>query len=146
MQNVQDQIDRLAKVDATVLIEGGTGVDRDLAARTIHDLSQRRGHAFVPVNSGAFTDSKVASLELMHKADGGTVFLDEVDALNLKSQGALLRFLQDGSYRRVGDSTQRHADVRIIVGSNASLYELTEQRLFRKDLLYRINVLPLRLP
>ncbi len=162
-QQARVQIERIAKVDATVLIEGETGTGKEMAARAIHYLGPRRDRAFVPVNCGAlaealveselfghergaFTDAKVASMGLVHEAGGGTLFLDEVDALSLKAQAALLRFLQDGSYRRVGGSATQQSDVRIVVASNANLQELTETRRFRKDLLYRINVLTLNMP
>ena len=117
------QIERVARFDATVLIEGETGTGKEMAARAIHYLGGRRDRAFVPVNCGAlaeslleselfghargaFTDAKVASLGLVHEAGGGTLFLDEIDALSPKAQVALLRFLQDGSYRPVGSSTR----------------------------------------
>lgn len=163
LAKVRTQIERVARVDAAVLIEGETGTGKEMAARAIHYGSKRADRAFVPVNCGAlaetlveselfghergaFTDAKVASLGLVSEAGGGTLFLDEVDALSLKAQAALLRFLQDGSYRRVGGSATKQADVRIVVASNANLSELTETRCFRKDLLYRINVLSVHMP
>jgi len=157
------QIEKSAKVDAIVLIEGETGTGKEMAARALHYLSARRDQPFVPVNCGAlaeslveselfghergaFTDAKSASLGLVQEAGGGTLFLDEVDALSAKAQAVLLRFLQDGTYRRVGGSSTRQADVRVIVASNANLQELVEGRRFRRDLLYRINVLTVRMP
>lgn len=157
------QIEKSAKVDATVLIEGETGTGKEMAARALHYLSDRRDQPFVPVNCGAlaeslveselfghergaFTDAKSASLGLVQEAGGGTLFLDEVDALSAKAQAVLLRFLQDGTYRRVGGSSTRQADVRVIVASNANLQELVDGRRFRRDLLYRINVLTVRMP
>jgi len=95
---------------------------------------------------GAFTDAKTSSPGLVSEADGGTLFLDEVDSLSLKAQAALLRFLQDQTYRRVGSSVTRQADVRIIVASNANLEMLVEKKQFRHDLLYRLNVLMLTMP
>lgn len=162
-QAARAQIEKVARVEATVLIEGETGTGKEMAARAIHYMGSRAGRAFVPVNCGAlaetlveselfghergaFTDAKVASLGLVSEAGGGTLFLDEVDALSLKAQAALLRFLQDGSYRRVGGSSSRQADVRVVVASNANLHELAEARRFRKDLLYRINVLQVYMP
>ncbi|MDP2371766.1 sigma-54 interaction domain-containing protein [Rhodoferax sp.] len=159
----RSQIERVAKVDATVLIEGETGTGKEMAARAIHYLGKRCDLPFVPVNCGAlaealieselfghergaFTDAKVASLGLVHEAGGGTLFLDEVDALSLKAQATLLRFLQDGTYRRVGGASTRQADVRVVVASNANLQVLAEERRFRKDLLYRVNVLGVRMP
>ncbi len=161
--HVREQIGRIAQLDATVLIEGETGTGKEVAARDIHYRGQRRDRPFVPVNCGAlaealveselfghergaFTDAKAASLGLVNEAHDGTLFLDEVDALSLKAQAALLRFLQDGSYRRVGGSGTRQSKARVIVASNANLHELSEARQFRKDLLYRINVLSVRMP
>jgi DNA-binding NtrC family response regulator len=157
------QLRKIARVDATVLIAGETGTGKEMAARSIHYLGGRSGHPFIPVNCGAlaeslleselfghergaFTDAKAASPGLVSEADGGTLFLDEVDSLSLKAQAALLRFLQDRTYRRVGSGMTRQADVRIIVASNADLERLVEKRKFRQDLLYRLNVLMLYMP
>jgi DNA-binding NtrC family response regulator len=154
---------KIASVDATVLIEGETGTGKELAARAIHYLGERKHQPFIPVNCGAlaeslleselfghergaFTDAKAASAGLVSEADGGTLFLDEVDALSPKAQAAMLRFLQDRSYRRVGSAQTRQADVRIIVATNANLEKLVAARQFRRDLLYRLNVLTLRMP
>ncbi|MES2192363.1 MAG: sigma-54 dependent transcriptional regulator [Pseudomonadota bacterium] len=157
------QIQKIARVDATVLIEGETGTGKELAARAIHYLGARRDHPFIPVNCGAlaeslleselfghergaFTDAKAATPGLVSQADGGTLFLDEVDALSLKAQAAMLRFLQDRSYRRVGGGQTRLADVRVVVATNASLEKQVASHHFRRDLLYRLNVLTLRMP
>lgn len=157
------QIQKIASVDATVLIAGETGTGKEMAARAMHYLSKRADKPFIPVNCGAlaetlveselfghergaFTDAKAASPGLVSEANGGTLFLDEVDALSHKAQTAMLRFLQDRSYRRVGSGVSRHADVRIIVATNADLEQLVEARRFRRDLLYRLNVLLLRMP
>lgn len=160
---VIDQIHRLAKLDATVLIAGETGTGKELAARAIHYLSARSDKPFVPVNCGslteslveselfghergAFTDAKTASAGLIGEAAGGTFFLDEVDTLSAKAQAALLRFLQDHTYRRVGGGGLRQVDVRVLVASNADLVDLAQKRQFRQDLLYRLNVLSLHMP
>jgi transcriptional regulator with PAS, ATPase and Fis domain len=157
------QIARVAAVNATVLIEGETGTGKELAARAIHAQGARRDHPFVAVNCGAlaeslleselfghergaFTDAKIASPGLVSQADGGTLFLDEIDALTPKAQAALLRFLQDRSYRRVGSAQTRQADVRILAASNANLEALVADRRFRYDLTYRLNVLMLKMP
>jgi len=162
-QSALAHIRKIANVDATVLIEGETGTGKELAARAIHYLGGRRHQPFIPVNCGAlaeslleselfghergaFTDAKAASAGLVSEADGGTLFLDEVDALSLKAQAAMLRFLQDRTYRRVGSAQTRQADVRIIVATNAHLEKLVATRHFRRDLLYRLNVLTLRMP
>lgn len=161
--HVLAQIRRIAKFDVTVLIGGETGTGKELAARAVHYLSARASRPFIPVNCGAlaeslveselfghergaFTDAKTASTGLISEADGGTLFLDEVDTLSLKAQAALLRFLQDRTYRRVGGTQTRQADIRLVAASNADLDALVESRHFRRDLLYRLKVLPLVLP
>ncbi|THF63714.1 sigma-54-dependent Fis family transcriptional regulator [Pseudothauera nasutitermitis] len=162
-QKVVGRIHSLARLDATVLVNGETGTGKELAVRAIHYLSARSDRPFVPVNCGAlseslveselfghergaFTDAKNASAGLIGEAAGGTLFLDEVDALSPRAQAALLRFLQDRTYRRVGGGALRQVDVRVAVASNADLKGLAEARLFRKDLLYRLNVITLHMP
>ncbi|WP_369930340.1 sigma 54-interacting transcriptional regulator [Xanthomonas sp. NCPPB 2632] len=161
--HVLAQLRRFAAFDVTVLIGGETGTGKELAARAVHYLSARAGMPFIPINCGAlaeslveselfghergaFTDAKNATSGLIAEADGGTLFLDEVDALPAKAQAALLRFLQDRTYRRVGGSQQRTANVRLVAASNADLGALAEARRFRRDLLYRLQVLTLTLP
>ncbi|KAF0815281.1 Phenol regulator MopR [Andreprevotia sp. IGB-42] len=160
---VLKQIQKIAKVDVSAFVMGETGTGKELAVRAIHYLGQRHEKPFVPVNCGAlpetlieselfghergaFTDAKAPYRGLIAEAEGGTLFLDEIDSLGPKAQSALLRFLQDGSYRRVGASVQRHADVRIIVASNVKMETLLESRTFRRDLLYRLNILTLHIP
>ncbi|EJL94069.1 response regulator with CheY-like receiver, AAA-type ATPase, and DNA-binding domains [Herbaspirillum sp. CF444] len=162
-QQTCTEIMKIAAVDATVMVCGETGTGKELAARAIHYQSTRKNKPFIPVNCGAlpealieselfghergaFTDAKAASVGLVCEADGGTLFLDEVDALSPRAQSAMLRFLQDKSYRRLGSGTERHADVRIIVATNSNLEQLVQERRFRQDLLYRLNVLLLRMP
>ncbi|WP_148716431.1 sigma 54-interacting transcriptional regulator [Chitinolyticbacter meiyuanensis] len=162
-QQVLHQLEKMASVDVPVLVLGETGTGKELAARALHYHSSRADRPFVPVNCGAlaeslveselfghergaFTDAKAAAAGLVAEADGGTLFLDEVDALSLKAQAALLRFLQDGSYRRVGGSQERRANVRLVVASNADLDQLVVTRRFRSDLWYRVNVLTLLMP
>jgi DNA-binding NtrC family response regulator len=157
------EIMKIATVDATAMIAGETGTGKELAARAIHYQSRRKDKPFIPVNCGslpetlieselfghergAFTDAKAAAVGLVCEADGGTLFLDEVDALSPRAQASMLRFLQDKSYRRLGSGVERHADVRIIVASNANLEQLVQARQFRLDLLYRLNVLQLKMP
>jgi DNA-binding NtrC family response regulator len=157
------QIRRMAAWDATVLIEGETGTGKELAARAIHYLSRRRPAPFIPLNCGAlpetlveselfghtrgaFTDARETRAGLIAQASGGTLFLDEVEAMGPRAQVALLRFLQDGEYRPLGGSTVRGANVRVIASSNVSLADLVARGAFRSDLLFRLNVLPLRLP
>jgi len=157
------QIDLTKDADAPVLIEGETGTGKEMAARAVHYLGKRRDKPFVPVNCGAlteslmeselfghergaFTDAKSSSMGVVQEAGGGTLFLDEIDALSPRAQVLLLRFLQEGTYRRVGGSGERHVDVRVVVASNANLAQLASSSRFRGDLLYRINVLTVNMP
>lgn len=154
---------RFAACDAPVLIEGETGTGKELAARGIHYGGRRRAKPFVPVNCGAipenlienelfghargaFTDAGTAGPGLLRLADLGTLFLDEIDALPMRGQVALLRFLQDGRYRPLGARLEEAADVRVIVASNRKLEALVEERGFRADLLFRLRVLSLEMP
>jgi DNA-binding NtrC family response regulator len=152
-----------SRVDATVLICGETGTGKELAARALHYLGARSGGPFVPVNcgaiadslleaelfghvKGAFTDAKQDARGMISLASGGTLFLDEVDALSPRAQAALLRFVQDHSYRPVGGARFQHGDVRLVAASNADLDALSERGVFRHDLLYRLNLLTVALP
>ena len=154
---------RFARCDAPVLIQGETGVGKELVARAIHKLSARGSKRFVPVNCGAipealveselfghargaFTDAKQASEGLVAYADGGTLLLDELESLSRKGQVALLRFLQDRRFRPVGGSAERTASLRIIAASNANLSDLSQRGVYRRDLFFRLSVLALRLP
>ncbi len=162
-QQLLQSLYRLANVDATVLINGESGTGKELAARALHYLGPRSEKPFIPVNCGAlsdtlleselfghergaFTDAKNSNLGLVGEAQGGTLFLDEIDTLSPRAQGALLRFLQDKTYRRVGGNGQARADVRVLVASNADLDSRAEHGLFRRDLLYRLNVLNVTMP
>ena len=156
-------IERMARNDAPVLIEGETGTGKELAARAIHYQSARRDAPFVPLNCGAipealieselfgcergaFTDARQARAGLVHAADGGTLFLDELDSLPQRAQVALLRFLQDYTYRPVGGSRECLGNVRIIAAASPRLRELLQSGAFRDDLAFRLNVLPLEMP
>jgi DNA-binding NtrC family response regulator len=153
---------RFATCNAPVLLEGETGTGKELAAREIHYAGMRAEKPFVPVNcgalpdslieselfghrQGAFTDARSTQPGLVDHAQGGTLFLDEVDTLSPKAQVTLLRFLQDNQFRPVGAGAMRTADVRIIAATNASLDRLSEGGRFRRDLLYRLNALSVRL-
>jgi two-component system, NtrC family, response regulator GlrR len=158
-----DQLRRVAASEAPVLIEGETGSGKELAARAIHYGGPRRAGPFVPVNCGAlpdtlveaelfghergaFTDARHARRGLVAEANGGTLFLDEVDALSPKAQVTLLRFLQDQRYRPVGTPRELRSDVRLVAAANRPLQVLVQQREFRADLMYRLNLLHVLLP
>ena len=158
-----EQVRRIARADAPVLIEGETGSGKELAARAVHYLSRRRERRFVAVNCGAipdtlieselfghargaFTDAKQAQAGVIAHAEGGTLFLDEIDALSAHGQVAMLRFLQDQRYRPLGRTSERSSDARIIAASNRPLQAVVEQGAFRSDLLYRLDILNLQVP
>ncbi|MBC8737678.1 sigma-54-dependent Fis family transcriptional regulator [Paraburkholderia sp. UCT31] len=157
------RIERIARCEAPVLIEGETGTGKELAARAIHYGGSRRDGPFVPVNCGAvpgdlvenelfghkrgaFTDANVEQIGLVAHARHGTLFLDEIDALSLKAQVALLRFLQDQHYRPLGGSESIRADVRLIAAANCDLSALVACGGFRLDLLFRLRIMFVTLP
>jgi DNA-binding NtrC family response regulator len=156
-------IPALAESDATVLIYGETGTGKELFARAIHYHSPRRNKPFIPVNcaalpdhlfenelfghvKGAFTDASSSEKGLIAEAEGGTLILDEVDALSPTAQSKLLRFLQNGEYRPLGSPRSVTASVRIIAATNADLFDRVKVKLFREDLFYRLNALSLHVP
>ncbi|UCF94908.1 MAG: sigma-54-dependent Fis family transcriptional regulator [Desulfobacterales bacterium] len=158
-----NKIPIVAACDASVLIMGETGTGKELCARAIHYLSPRAGKPFVPVNcgaiptelvenelfghvKGAFTGASNSYPGLIHAANGGTLFLDEIDCLPLPAQAKLMRFLQDKEYRQLGSTKFHQADVRIVVASNMDLHQAASEGRFRRDLYYRLNVIPLNLP
>jgi len=158
-----NKLARIAPCSVPVLIRGESGTGKEVFARAIHYLSARAGQSFVPVNCGAIPEQLVESelfghqrgaftgavkdrIGLVEEADGGTMFLDEVDTLPLASQVKLLRFLQDGEFRPVGASKPTRAIVRVIAAANADFERIIQERKFREDLYYRINVLRLALP
>jgi DNA-binding NtrC family response regulator len=154
---------RIADYDTAVLIEGETGTGKELAARSIHYLSARRGMPFVPVNCGAIPDSLVENELFGHRrgaftgatdtrpgliarAQGGTLFLDEVDALSARAQVSLLRFMQDQEYRPLGCAHAESGNVRVVAASNRNLQNLAKSDEFRIDLLFRLKVLMVEVP
>jgi DNA-binding NtrC family response regulator len=160
---VLGQIEKIGRSAASVLILGETGSGKELAARAIHAWSDRHAGPFLAVNCGAvpdglietelfghgrgaFTDARDARAGVIAHAEGGTLFLDEIDALSPKAQVTLLRFLQDLRYRPVGTATEIASDVRIIAATNQDLRRLIDDGRFRSDLLYRLNILGLRIP
>ena len=154
---------RVAPTDATVLVTGESGTGKELVAEAIHRNSRRRDGPFVKVNlggisstlfesemfghvRGAFTDAKAQRKGRFELADGGTIFLDEIGELDPSAQVKLLRVLQDRSYEVLGSSTARTVDVRVVAATNRDLPAMVEEGSFREDLLYRLNLITLRLP
>jgi len=163
MKGVLKAIETLAPTPATVLIEGETGVGKELVARAIHAMSDRTDKPFIAVNCGAIPEGIVESVLFGHekgaftgaievhrgyfeRADGGTLFLDEIDALSPAVQVRLLRVLQEGELERVGGQRGLSVDVRIVAATNFGLARAVENGAFRRDLFYRINVVGLFIP
>jgi len=163
MRQLLRAVEKIADTRATVLLTGETGVGKEVLARSIHGMSARLQRPFVAVNcgslpaelveselfgheQGAFTDAKRQRHGRFELADGGTLFLDEVDSLSPKAQVSLLRVLQEGCFERVGGHQRIACDVRVIAASNRDLSQLVEQGEFRKDLFFRLNVVPLHIP
>ena len=162
MQRLRSEIERVAATDFTVLLEGESGVGKELVARQIHELSRRRTGPFVAINCAALVETLLEA-ELFgieertatgvrgrrgkfEAADGGTLFLDEVSDLSLSAQAKLLRAIQDLAVERVGGSATHRVDIRIIAATNKSLRELVDRRLFRLDLFYRLSGVDVRVP
>jgi transcriptional regulator with PAS, ATPase and Fis domain len=163
MQELYSLLDRVARSDSTVLIQGENGTGKELVARAIHDNSARRDRRFVVTNCSAFNDNLLDSELFGHKrgaftgavvdkpglfevADTGTFFLDEIGDMSPALQVKVLRVLQEGTFNPVGDTETRQVDVRIIAATNRDLKGMVERGQFREDLYYRINVINLVLP
>jgi two-component system response regulator HydG len=163
LREVLDRAIRVAATDATVLLTGESGTGKELVARAIHAGSRRSAHPFVPVNCaaitetlleselfgharGAFTGAVRARRGLFEEASGGTLFIDEIGETSPGFQAKLLRALQEGEVRRVGESTAIQVDVRVIAATNQDLQRAIAAKRFREDLFYRLNVVPLRIP
>src|SRR5947199_6566543 len=163
IQEVLVKLEQMAPVTSTVLIEGESGTGKELVARAVHDLSPRRGKAFIAVNcaalpetlleselfgheKGAFTGAAERRLGRFELANGGTIFLDEVGEMPPATQVKLLRVLEDKSFFRVGGTQPIDVDVRVIAASNKPLKEAVSLGTFRDDLFYRLNVLSVYLP
>jgi two-component system, NtrC family, response regulator AtoC len=163
MQELQRQIRKAAQVPTTVLIQGESGTGKELVAKALHELSPRSGMPFVAVNcgaipddlieselfghlKGAFTNASQNKKGLFSEADGGTIFLDEIGELPYGVQVSLLRTLQEDEIRRVGDTQSSKIDVRVVAATARNLEANVEAGTFRRDLFYRLNVLPLNLP
>jgi len=158
-----ERVEKVAPTGVTVLIEGETGTGKELIARAVHNLSTRSGRPFVKVNcaaipldlleselfgheKGAFTGAIAQRVGRFEMADGGTLFLDEVGDIPPALQPKLLRVLQEQEFERLGSSTTRRVNVRIIAATNRNLAELVAQKQFRDDLYYRLNVFPICVP
>jgi len=163
MQKILQSIAIIAPTTATVLIQGQTGVGKELIARAIHAMSERCRKPFIPINCGAIPETLIESALFGHekgaftgaievhqgyfeRAEGGTLFLDEVDSLSPAAQSRLLRVIQEGELERVGGKQTLSVDLRIISATNQDLEELVKQKQFRHDLYYRINVVRLNIP
>ena len=163
LRELLDRVVRVAPTDATVLVTGESGTGKELIGRALHSASRRNQKPFVPVNcaaitetlleselfghaKGAFTGAVRARRGLFEEADGGTLFIDEVGETAPGFQSKLLRALQDGEIRRVGESAPIRVDVRVVAATNQDLMKAIAEKRFREDLFYRLNVVPLRLP
>ena len=160
---VLDKVRRVAPTDVTVLIQGETGTGKELIARAIHFTSQRRGKPLIKINcaglpsglveselfgheKGAFTGAIARHTGRFELADGGTIFLDEIGELSGETQAKLLRVLQEHEFDRVGGTSPRKVDVRVIAATNRDLKKAVAEKAFREDLYYRLSVFPVQIP
>jgi two-component system nitrogen regulation response regulator GlnG len=163
MQEIYRALARLMQTDLTVMITGESGTGKELVARALHDYGKRKKGPFVAINmaaiprdlieselfgheKGAFTGANQRSAGRFEQAEGGTLFLDEIGDMPMEAQTRLLRVLQQSEYTTVGGRTPIKTNVRIIAATNKDLRILIQQGLFREDLFFRLNVVPLRLP
>ena len=157
------EVARVAPVDCAVLIQGETGTGKEVISRAIHEASPRRGHRFVALNCaaipsalleselfgherGAFTGAWAQTKGRFQMADGGTLFLDEIGDMPLELQPKLLRALQEREFERLGSAQTVRVNVRVVAATNQDLGQLVTKKLFRADLFYRLNVIPICLP
>ena len=163
MRRLFQMLETVAGATSTILVTGETGTGKELVARAIHHNSPRRRHRFVALNCGAipetlleaelfghvrgaFTGAVATRQGRLEQAHRGTLFLDEVGTMSLSLQAKLLRSLQEREFERLGDSQPVRVDVRVIAATNADLEQMVEEGTFRKDLFYRLNVIPIHLP
>ena len=160
---LRSELENVAAGASRVLLRGESGSGKELVAQAIHDRSARRDKPFVKINCaaiplhliegelfgharGAFTDAKTAKRGLFEEADGGTLFLDEIGDMEFTLQSRLLRVLEDGRLRRVGETTDRHVDVRVIAATHCDLEEMVSEKRFREDLYFRLAAVPITVP
>ena len=163
MQDIYRALARLMQTDLTVMITGESGTGKELVARALHDFGKRRNGPFVAINmaaiprdlieaelfgheKGAFTGANSRSSGRFEQAEGGTLFLDEIGDMPMDAQTRLLRVLQEGEYTMVGGRSSIKTNVRIVAATHRDLSQMIRQGLFREDLYYRLNVVPIRLP
>ncbi len=163
MQEIYRVIARMTQTDLTVMISGESGTGKELVAKALHEFGKRKAGPFVAINmaaiprdlieaelfgheKGAFTGAQNRSAGRFEQANGGTLFLDEIGDMPMEAQTRLLRVLQEGEYTTVGGRTPISTDVRIVAATHQDLVALIDRGLFREDLYYRLNVVPLRLP
>jgi two-component system response regulator PilR (NtrC family) len=163
MQNVFELISAAAPTRSTILLQGESGTGKELAARAIHQNSDRKNLPFITVNSGslppdlleshlfghvkgAFTGAVSLKMGLFEAAEKGTIFFDEISSLNQDTQSKLLRVMQEKEFMRLGGTKTIKVDVRVIAATNSDLEELIRQQKFRQDLFYRLNVIKIELP
>jgi two-component system nitrogen regulation response regulator GlnG len=163
MQDIYRALARLMQTDLTVMITGESGTGKELVARALHDFGKRRNGPFVAINmaaiprdlieaelfgheKGAFTGANTRSSGRFEQAEGGTLFLDEIGDMPMDAQTRLLRVLQEGEYTMVGGRNAIKTNVRIVAATHRDLGQMIRQGLFREDLYYRLNVVPIRLP
>jgi DNA-binding NtrC family response regulator len=163
MQKIASIIEKVSKVSTTILITGESGTGKELVAKAIHSLGPRKNYRFVSINcgaipetlleselfgyeKGAFTGATKSTVGLFQVADKGTIFLDEIGEMSLQMQVKLLRVLQDKLIRPVGSTKDIEVDVRVIAATNQNLENLVQEKKFREDLYYRINVIHIDIP
>ncbi len=163
LPSIFEMMKKVAKTDATVLIQGESGTGKELVARAIHDRSPRSSHPLIPVNcgaipetlleselfgheKGAFTGAVIRKHGIFEIAHDGTIFLDEIGEMSFFLQVKLLRIIETGIFRRIGDTKDLNVNVRIIAATNKNLKSAVERKEFREDLYYRLNVFPIDLP
>jgi|DewCreStandDraft_4_1066084.scaffolds.fasta_scaffold02563_12 DNA-binding NtrC family response regulator len=163
IKKILNTIHKISKSDSNILITGETGTGKELIARSIYELSPRSNNAFIAVNSaaipenlleselfgykkGAFTGATTDKKGLIELADNGTLFLDEIGDLSLNLQSKILRVIEYGELRRLGDETLRKVNIRVIAATNQDLFQLIKEKKFREDLFFRLNVIHIHIP